>query len=76
MKVIETTQYITKIFEVETDEQLYIVRMAQNDIYDDWDIQTEDGDEIDTDSELGKQLIETCNGYELNRQDNSHTLTL
>jgi hypothetical protein len=63
MKVIETTQYITKIFEVETDEQLYTVRMAQNDTHDDWYIQTEDGDEIDTDSELGKQLIETCSGF-------------
>jgi molybdopterin converting factor small subunit len=64
MKVIDKAQYVTKIYTIETDEQLYIVKMAQNDTYDDWNVQTEDGDEIDIDSKLGKQLIETCEQYD------------
>ena len=60
MKVIDKAQYVTKVFTVETDEEVYIIRMAQTD----WDLEitimTENGDEIDIDSKLGQQLIETC----------------
>ena len=64
MEVIDKSQYVTKVFTVETDEEIYIVRMAENDNDEEISIITEDGDEIDTKSKLGKQLIETCEQYD------------
>lgn len=60
MKVIDKAQYVTKVFTVETDEEIYIVRMAENDWDEEISIITENGDDIDTGSKLGRQLIETC----------------
>ena len=66
MKVIDKAEYVTKVFTIETDDEIYIVRMAENDIW--WEeeinIITENGDEIDIESELYKQLIETCKQYD------------
>jgi len=64
MKVIDKAQYVTRIFSVETDEELYTIKFAEHDWDESIDIQTENYDDIDIESELGKQLIETCEQYD------------
>jgi hypothetical protein len=64
MKVIDKAEYVTKVFTIETDDEIYIVRMAENDWDEEISIITESGDEIDIESELYKQLIETCEQYD------------
>jgi hypothetical protein len=64
MKVIDKAQYVTKVFTVETDEEIYIVRMAENDWDEEISIITESGDDVINDSKLYKQLIETCEQYD------------
>jgi len=64
MKVIDKAQYVTKVFTVETDEEIYIVRMAENDWDEEISIITESGDDVINDSKLYNQLIETCEQYD------------
>jgi hypothetical protein len=64
MKIIDKAEYVTKVFTIETDDEIYIVRMAENDWDEEISIITESGDEIDIESELYKQLIETCEQYD------------
>ena len=64
MKVIDKAQYVTKVFTVETDEEIYHIRIAENDWDEEINIITEDGDDVINDSKLYKQLIETCEQYD------------
>ena len=64
MKVIDKAEYVTKVFTIETDDEIYIVRMAENDWDEEISIITESGDDVINDSKLYKQLIETCEQYD------------
>jgi hypothetical protein len=70
MQVTDKAEYITTIYTIEADHDVYIIRIAQNDWDEDVNIQTENGNEIDIDSELGEELINMCNEYELNKNKN------
>ena len=64
MKVIDKAEYVTKVFTIETDDEMYIVRMAENDWDEEISIITENGDDVINDSKLYKQLIQTCEQYD------------
>ena len=61
MTIVDTTVYKSFVFIVEDGDHEYEVRMTENDITDDWEIEdANSGDAISITSELGKTLIEMC----------------
>ena len=60
MEIIDKAKYVTYSWVIEHEKKEYIVRLSENDIYDGWEISTDEGDVIDNESNLGKILIEFC----------------
>jgi hypothetical protein len=65
MIIVDTTVYKSFVFIVEDGDKTYEVRMAENDISDDWEITDEDGEVITTSSILGQELVQMCNEQKL-----------
>jgi hypothetical protein len=65
MIIVDTTVYRSFVFIVEDGDKEYEVRMAENDISDDWEITDTDGEVITTSSALGQELIQMCNEQKL-----------
>jgi hypothetical protein len=65
MIIVDTTVYRSFVFIVEDGDKEYEVRMAENDISDDWEITDTDGEVIPTSSTLGQELIQMCNEQKL-----------
>lgn len=58
-EITDQAQYVTKTFTIEDETgNEYRVRFAENDIYDEWEVMTDDGEEVD--DELANQLIDFC----------------
>jgi hypothetical protein len=60
MIIVDTTVYRSFVFIVEDGDKTYEVRMAENDVSDDWEITDEDGEVITASSILGQELIQMC----------------
>jgi hypothetical protein len=65
MIIVDTTVYKSFVFIVEDGDKTYEVRMAENDISDDWEITDTDGEVITTSSALGQELIQMCSEQKL-----------
>ena len=65
MIIVDTTVYRSFVFIVEDGVKEYEVRMAENDISDDWEITDTDGEVIPTSSTLGQELIQMCSEQKL-----------
>jgi|LauGreDrversion4_2_1035121.scaffolds.fasta_scaffold776827_1 hypothetical protein len=65
MIIVDTTVYRSFVFIVEDGDKEYEVRMAENDISDDWEITDTDGEVITTSSALGQELIQMCSEQKL-----------
>ena len=65
MIIVDTTVYRSFVFIVEDGVKEYEVRMAENDVSDDWEITDEDGEVITANSILGQELIQMCNEQKL-----------
>jgi hypothetical protein len=66
MIIVDTTVYRSFVFIVEDGVKEYEVRMAENDVSDDWEIfDITDGDAVSTESKLGQELIQMCNEQKL-----------
>ena len=65
MIIVDTTVYRSFVFIVEDGDKEYEVRMAENDISDDWEITDTDGEVIPTSSTLGQELVQMCNEQKL-----------
>ena len=65
MIIVDTTVYRSFVFIVEDGVKEYEVRMAENDISDDWEITDEDGEVITANSILWQELIQMCNEQKL-----------
>ena len=65
MIIVDTTVYRSFVFIVEDGVKEYEVRMAENDISDDWEITDEDGEVITANSILGQELIQMCSEQKL-----------
>ena len=61
--VTDKTIYRTTHWVVEGNGEAYYVQCQENDTYDAWSIQS-DEETIDVESELGQELIATCETYE------------
>jgi hypothetical protein len=59
-EITETTIYRNIQFIIEGEDQFYNVTLVENDIYDDWKIFDEEGNEIEEGSELYDELIALC----------------
>jgi len=65
MIIVDTTVYRSFVFIVEDGVKEYEVRMAENDVSDDWEITDTDGEVIPTSSTLGQELIQMCSEQKL-----------
>jgi len=65
MIIVDTTVYRSFVFIVEDGDKEYEVRMAENDVSDDWEITDTDGEVITTSSALGQELIQMCSEQKL-----------
>ena len=65
MIIVDTTVYRSFVFIVEDGDKEYEVRMAENDVSDDWEITDTDGEVIPTSSTLGQELIQMCSEQKL-----------
>jgi hypothetical protein len=65
MIIVDTTVYRSFVFIVEDGDKTYDVRMAENDVSDNWEITDEDGEVIPTSSTLGQELIQMCSEQKL-----------
>ena len=65
MIIVDTTVYRSFVFIVEDGDKEYEVRMAENNISDDWEITDTDGEVITTSSALGQELIQMCSEQKL-----------
>ena len=62
--VIDKTIYRTTHWRVETDNDTYFVQCQEGDISNVWFIESDDAGYINVESELGQELIATCETYE------------
>lgn len=65
MIIVDTTVYRSFVFIVEDGVKEYEVRMAENDVSDNWEITDTDGEVIPTSSTLGQELIQMCSEQKL-----------
>jgi hypothetical protein len=61
-EIVDKIDYTTVQFLIESEDgsREYRVSMAENDFYDDWRIMDEDGNEIESETELYKELVMLC----------------
>ena len=62
-QVVDKTVYRTTYWRVKSENYTYYVRCEEGDMYDTWYIESKEGN-IDTNTELGQELIATCETYE------------
>jgi hypothetical protein len=60
-EVTDKTIYYNIYFTIESDDgKEYIVRLVENDVFDEWKIMDEDGNDIDYNADLYNELIMLC----------------
>ena len=62
--VTDRTVYRTTHWVVEAGDEAYYVQCQEGDMYDTWEINSDNEGTIDIDTELGQELIERCETYE------------
>lgn len=70
MKVTDRVVYKTIHWTVETEHDTYHVQCQENDFDETWYISSDEEGSIDSDSELGQQIIDVCTDYEVFDADN------
>ena len=68
--VTDKTVYRTTHWRVECNDDTYFVQCQEGDMYDTWFIESDEEGSIDPESQLGHDLITTCEIYEDWNMDN------
>ena len=63
-KITDKVIYRTIHWTVETENDTYYVQCQEDELYDFWYITSEEDGVIESDSELGQDLIKACEVYE------------
>lgn len=57
LEITDQAEYVTKMFSLEDENgNEYIVKYAENDIYDEWEVMTDDGEEVS--DEVANEIID------------------
>ena len=59
-EITEKTIYKTIVWTIESEDETYIVRCIENDIYDEWQVESETEGILDSEDEIAQQLISMC----------------
>jgi len=60
IKITEKTTYKSLVWTIETEGDTYYVRCTENDLYDDWQVESDSDGIIDNETELARMLIKAC----------------
>ena len=60
MQITDKTVYRTTVWTIETEKDTYHVTCQEKDLHDSWYITSDEEGDIDTDTELGYELIQLC----------------
>jgi len=63
-EVTDKTVYHTTHWRVETENDTYFVQCQEGDLGETWYIESDEDGPMDTGTELGRELIATCETYE------------
>jgi len=59
-EITEKTTYKSMVWTIETEGDTYFVRCTENDLYDDWQVESDSDGIIDNETELARMLIKAC----------------
>ncbi len=59
-QIADKTTYKTIVWTIESEDETYIVRCIENDIYDEWQVESETEGILDSEDEIAQQLIGMC----------------
>ena len=59
-QIADKTIYRTILWTIESEDDTYYIRCQEDDIYDNWSVDSDEDGAIDPDSELGQKLIAMC----------------
>ena len=59
-EITEKTIYKTIVWTIESEGDTYFVRCIENDLYDDWQVESETDGILDNEDEIAQQLICMC----------------
>jgi len=59
-QIADKTTYKTIVWTIESEDDTYYVRCIENDIYDDWQVESETDGILDSEDEIAQQLIGMC----------------
>jgi hypothetical protein len=59
-EITEKTTYKSIVWTIETKSDTYFVRCTENDLYDDWQVESDSDGIIDNETELARMLIKAC----------------
>lgn len=59
-QIVDKSTYRTMVWTIEGENDTYIVRCIEHDIYDEWQVESDAEGIIDEDEEIAQQLIGMC----------------
>ena len=59
-QIVDKSTYLTMVWTIEDENDTYIVRCIEHDIYDEWQVESDAEGIIDEDEEIAQQLIGMC----------------
>ena len=59
-QIVDKSTYRTMVWTIETEDDTYYVRCIENDIYDEWQVESETEGIMDNEEEIAQQLIGMC----------------
>ncbi len=59
-EIVDKTIYKTIVWHIESETDTYYVRCIENDIYDDWQVESEMDGILDSEEEIAQKLIGMC----------------
>lgn len=59
-QIADKSTYKTIVWTIESEDDTYIVRCIENDIYDDWQVESETDGILDNENEIASLLICMC----------------
>jgi hypothetical protein len=59
-QIADKTTYKTIVWTIESEDETYIVRCIENDIYDEWQVESETDGILDNENEIASLLIYIC----------------
>ncbi len=59
-QIVDKSTYRTMVWTIEGEDDTYIVRCIEHDLYDEWQVESDAEGIIDEDEEIAQQLIGMC----------------